>query len=143
MDPPHFSSWEAIDEYLGEARDYKTLIQDLSGTIVRTVETHERIHWPCKACQKTFATKQCLERHHDRFPLCKNWKQEDGPPLSEPVTQWAGNLIAEALKGETHKTCKFCQTEFSTVGNLNKHFASSVPCNRFAYSAVKKAFADA
>ena len=139
----HFSSFEAAHEYLGETREYDTIVQDISVTTLLTWKKDECIVWTCKACQKSFRTKQSLERHHDRFPVCKNWKEEDGFVLTEPVSQWAGNLIAEALRGETYKTCKFCETEFSSLGNFNKHFASSVPCNRLAYKAVKQAFEDA
>lgn len=138
-----FSTWEALDDYLGEKRDYKTLLVDTSGNKLMTLDKTDRIHWSCKACKKLFATKQSVERHLERFPVCKAWKQEDGLVLTEPVSQWASNVIGDAIQGKSPRHCKFCNIEFSTVGNFNKHFSTSVPCNRLAYKAVKEAFAEA
>ena len=132
----------SVNEYAFE-RNYTTHIHDENGVVIDIIKPNEIVVFPCKACTKKFASKQSLERHLDRFPLCKGWKEENGKLLSEPVTQWASNIVAEALHGETHKTCKFCKTEFSTVGNFNKHFGSAVTCNRLAYAAVKKAFQEA
>jgi hypothetical protein len=130
------------DEFAKE-RSYTIQIQDKNGSLIDTIKPDEILVFPCKACAKNFATKQSLTRHHERFPLCASWKEEDGKILSESVSQWAGNVLAEAIRGETYKTCKFCEIAFSSVGNFNKHFMSSVPCNRLAYAAVKKAFAEA
>ena len=132
----------SVKEYAFE-RTYTTHIHDENGMVIDIIKPNEIVVFPCQACTKKFASKQSLERHLERFPICKEWKEGDGKLLSEPVSQWASNIIGEALRGETHKTCKFCKTEFSNVGNFNKHFASSIACNRLAYTAVKKAFAEA
>ena len=132
----------SVKEYAFE-RTYTTHIHDENGVLIDVIKPNEIIIFPCKACTKKFATKQSLERHLERFPLCKNWKEGDGKLLSESVTLWADKIVTDAIRGDTYKTCKFCNTEFSNTGNFNKHFASSVTCNRLAYKAVKKAFEDA
>lgn len=124
-------------------RTYTMLIHDKNGNLIDTIKPDEVLVFPCKACTKNFATKQSLERHHERFPICASWKEEDAKIFAQPVNQWVSNIVSEALHGLTLKTCKFCDTTFSTVGNFNKHFASSIPCNRLAYAAVKKAFSEA
>jgi len=138
FDSPNFSPKDYACE-----RTYTTHIHDENGVLIDVIKPNEIVVFPCKACTKNFATKQSLERHLERFPLCKNWKEEDGKLLSESVGLWANKVVSSAITGANHKTCKFCETEFSTVGNFNKHFASAVACNRVAYTAVKKAFAEA
>ena len=128
---------------LAYPRDYKVQVQDSNGLVIGVVNPDETIIWKCEACTKKFASKQSLERHHDRFPICKSWKEGDGKILSESVNQWASNVVADAICGDDARTCKFCSTEFSTVGNFHKHFAGSVTCNRLAYKAVKEAFQNA
>lgn len=126
---------------LAYPREYKVQVQDSNGVIIGIVNPDETIVWKCEACTKKFASKQSLERHHKRFAVCKGWKEGDGKIFTMPVHQWAGNVVADAICGnDDFKTCKFCSTEFSTVGNFHKHFTSSVTCNRLAYKAVKEAF---
>lgn len=138
FDAPNFSPKDYAFE-----RNYTTHIHDENGILIDVIKPNEIVVFPCKACTKNFTTKQSLERHLERFPLCKNWKEEDGKLLSESVNLWANKIISQAISGEDYKTCKFCKTEFSSVGNFNKHFTSAVTCNRLAYTAVKKAFAEA
>lgn len=138
-----FQSWEAIDKYLGDQRDYTTIIQDEKGNVVRRVEKEDRIFWPCKACLKNFSTKQSLERHHQRNVVCRDWKggDEEIPKGIGNVYQWACQKIETALAEDDEYTiCRFCKQEFSNPGNLHKHFSSAVACNRLAYAEVKKAF---
>jgi hypothetical protein len=138
FDAPGFSA----NEYASE-RTYTTHIQDEHGVVIDVIKPNEIVVFPCKGCTKNFASKQSLERHLERFPLCKEWKEGDGKLISESVTLWADKLVSSAIQGETYKACAFCKTEFSNVGNFNKHFASAVTCNRLAYAAVKKTFAEA
>lgn len=132
----------SVKEYAFE-RNYTTHIHDDNGMVIDVIKPNEIVVFPCKACTKNFASKQSLERHLERFPICKGWKEGDGKLLSESVTLWADKIVSSAIRGESYKTCAFCKTEFSNAGNFNKHFASAVTCNRLAYTAVKKAFAEA
>jgi hypothetical protein len=138
-----FQSWEAVDHYLGEQRDYTTIVQDEKGNEILRLEKNERIVWPCKACLKDFSTKQSLERHHERNRVCSEWKEGDDtlPAGIGNVYQWACEKIDSAVSCEDDcRTCRFCSTTFSSPGNLHKHFSSAVACNRLAYAEVKKAF---
>lgn len=135
-------------EFLKTPRTYTTLIQDEKGELLHKIEPHEivrpigsMIFWKCDACQVEFSTKQSLERHKDRHPLCKAWKEGDEPILNESVYTWANEKIDEALSHETNsKQCKFCEVEFASVGNFHKHFKTSTVCNRLGIREIKKVF---
>lgn len=80
----------------------------------------------CVACGKTFSNASNLKAHHIRQPLCKKWID-----LLPGATK---NYIDEKFGKEDtccEKTCCVCSKQFSSVGNLNKHFASSVICNKW------------
>ncbi len=126
-------------EFLAFESNYNAVIYDISGVLDK--EKNEVIVWPCEACQKNFTTKQSLERHKDRFPLCKVWENGNEATLSESVYIWAQNKIDASLGDEkNYKKCRFCKIEFSSVGNFHKHFKSSVVCNKLGVREIKKAF---
>lgn len=127
-------------DFLQKPRDYVTLVQDDKGKVLYRIEGNEALAFQCEACLKNFTTKQSLERHHYRFPLCKNWKGGDEPVVEQSVYHWARDKIEEALSKGNCRTCRFCEKEFSTLGNFHKHFESSVVCNRLGMEEVKKAF---
>lgn len=120
-------------------KNCKTVIYDVSGAVQKTLETVIL----CEACEKTFASKQSLERHKERFPLCKSWVQDakSEPFLTESVYIWAQGKIDEALtEKDCCKKCKFCKVEFATLGNFHKHFKSSTVCNRLGMREIKRVF---
>jgi hypothetical protein len=130
-------------EFLAFEPNSTPVLYDMSGIVLDVQkETSETIVWPCEACTKNFATKQSLERHKERFPLCKNWQKGEEPVLSESVYNWAKCKITLALvkDSQNDKTCRFCDKEFSSIGNFHKHFESSNVCNRLGMRAIKKAF---
>jgi hypothetical protein len=128
-------------DFLKTRRDYVTLVKDDEGNVLYRIEGDETLAFQCQACQKNFTTKQSLERHHYRFPLCKNWKEESEPVLSESVYMWAQKKIDGALSiVDNYKTCRFCEKEFSSVGNFHKHFESATVCNRLGMREIKKTF---
>lgn len=143
----HELSGNSLDSLAFE-QNYRTLIYDISGALLHTAEGNdiilkkeEMIVWPCDACQKNFASKQSLERHLNRFPLCKLWIKDDEHILTESVYIWAQGKIDEALSHEDNcKKCRFCQIEFVSIGNFHKHFKSSTVCNSLGMREVKKAF---
>lgn len=130
-----------LQEYT-KPRSYETRIQDTSGNVVDTIKKDEILGFECGGCLKIFTTKQSLQRHHERFPVCANWEHtEDIPAGIGSVYDWAIGKIEDAITADDDfNTCKFCSTEYSNAGNLHKHLRSSVPCNRLAYAAIKKAF---
>ncbi len=130
-------------DFLKTRRDYVTLVKDDEGNVLYRIEGDETLTFQCQACQKNFTTKQSLERHHYRFPLCKNWKGGHEAVLEQSVYSWAKDKISDALtKNNTCKTCRFCKKEFSTIGNFHKHFESATVCNRLGREQIKKVFAE-
>ena len=114
-----------------------SLLYDISGTVI----SDKSVSFQCNACEKNFTTKQSLERHLERFPLCKNWSKCSESTPSESVYKWALQKLDTALMKEGDEiACRFCSTTFTLVGNLHKHFQSSVVCNKLAYEEVKKVF---
>ena len=127
-------------EFLQKKRDYVTLVKNNDGEVMYRIEGDETLAIQCQACQKNFTTKQSLERHHSRFPLCKSWKGGNEPFLQQSVYIWSRDKIDQALSKGNFRTCRFCEKEFSTIGNFHKHFESATVCNRLGMEAVKKAF---
>ena len=120
-------------------------IFDISGKLVSTIPSTEKPEWQCQACMKGFSTKQSLERHKERYELCKNWETRAKivePVPVESVHKWATRTIDEALciLTDFNPRCKFCKKEFSNIGNLHKHFSNATTCNRLAYASVREAF---
>ena len=121
-------------------------IYDTSGQLVKTLAAGETPEWQCLACMKGFASKQSLDRHKDRHPLCKDWKETNAQPvLLESVYKWATETLETALRDAKKDAilCKFCKKEFANIGNLHKHFASATVCNRLAYCSVSETFTSA
>jgi len=127
-------------EFLQKPRDYLTLVKDEKGKVLYRIEGDETLAFQCQACRKNFTTKQSLERHHYRFPLCRNWKGGDEPVLEQSVYSWSLDKIEQALTKGNCRTCRFCEKEFSTLGNFHKHFESATVCNRLGMSEIKKVF---
>ncbi len=135
-------SGSPLDSFAFEQKS-KMFIYDISGVKKEDrIEGDEALAYQCNACLKNFTTKQSLERHHERFPLCRFWEKNDEPMLKESVYNWALDKIEEALcTKENPKKCKFCEVEFASVGNFHKHFKTSVVCNRLGMREIKKGFA--
>ncbi len=128
-------------DFLQKRRDYVTLVKDEKGKVMYRIEGDETLAIQCEACLKNFTTKQSLERHLYRFPLCKGWKGGDTPVLEQSVYNWSLDKIEQALSKGNCRTCRFCEKEFSSVGNFHKHFESATVCNRLGMESIKKSFA--
>jgi hypothetical protein len=121
-----------------------TIIFDEKGKMVGSVPAGQTPEWQCVACLKGFSTKQSLSRHKTRHPLCREWEHkglETKHVFGESVYVWATRTVDQALASqEDGIRCKFCMTQFATIGNLHKHFTTAVACNRMGYLAVTDAF---
>ena len=96
----------------------------------------------CQACNKTFTNKYSLKRHEENTPVCYKWNQiktrEDG--TENPTVADGANILdmldefrLKILTTSGNATrCQYCNTQFSNTGNLNKHFRTSVTCNKLA-----------
>lgn len=131
-------------DFLAEPRTYTARIElSETGELLGLVKPDEILLWKCQACRRKFASKQSLERHHERFQLCKNWTGGDEAAPIVPVHKWISDLLEKTVSIEDENNdifCKFCKSRFSNTGNLHKHFNSAIMCNRLAYAAVKEAF---
>jgi hypothetical protein len=130
----------AAMNFLKKQRDYLTVVKDENGEVIYRIEGNETLAIQCQACQKNFTTKQSLERHLERFPLCKGWKGANEPLIQQSVYIWSRDKIDQALSKGNFRTCRFCEKEFSTIGNFHKHFESATVCNRLGMQEIKKVF---
>lgn len=98
----------------------------------------------CKGCLKWFATAGSLTRHHDRFEECRNGKnpvpiEKDNTP-NIALHKFVSDCIDKAISGKRPYQCHFCESVFSSNGNLRQHLHAAISCNRSAYKEFKKLF---
>lgn len=101
----------------------------------------------CAACMKTFTTATSLKRHEERNPLCLKWKEQltilensDKPliPISKISIQNHVKFVDFIEKAKNSSlylnnlTCKHCKNKYSNTGNFNKHYETSIMCNKYA-----------
>ena len=95
----------------------------------------------CNACFKVFTAKSSLKRHHERNPVCVKWNSLE-PSLSVnddvSIIEFIENIKNKITSTNGYNSsCKYCGVIYSNFGNLNKHYKTSVACNRLAYVAFK------
>lgn len=152
----HVLSWERNEanhsiQYKAFEETASVPMYNIEGELVRVLEPGEKSAWQCVACHKAFVTKQSLERHKVRHPLCKEWESREenkivAPPAppKESAYEWALKIVEESLSivnVDKKVACRYCSQSFSNVGNLHKHFNTAVVCNKLAYVKIKAAFA--
>jgi Zinc finger, C2H2 type len=103
----------------------------------------------CKACDKGFITDSLLTEHIDRSKSCKKWLElstdEQQIILQKPIHLFIDECITQSFLANSSTSttkfeCKFCNSSFVNKGNLNKHFSTSIACNRLCYHEFKKQF---
>ena len=98
--------------------------------------------YECEACHAVFSIKRKYLAHKDRHHECRTWLALPSESKYETVTTAIHVFLDECLKktltGTKHLQCKFCGLTFVSRGNHNKHYHSSLPCNRMAYLEFKK-----
>ena len=100
----------------------------------------------CEACSKTFTVENSLKRHYKRSPACVKWletsekKNEEKKPveLKKGLHRIVNELLETAICGKNNLKCMWCESEFTTTGNLNKHLNTSTVCNRMSYQEFKR-----
>jgi hypothetical protein len=89
----------------------------------------------CHACHKKFSTKNSLTRHEEHSPVCLKWlSQEPQDSLCHSLNLFG--IIEDAKKNsismDDTNTCLHCNSSFSNIGNLHKHYKTATTCNRLA-----------
>lgn len=98
----------------------------------------------CNACSKLFTTKASLERHWSRFPICKKlieMKNDEDIKSYKPIHKFVNDLLKEVMyisENTEQFACIYCNTSYSNLGNLHKHYDKSVPCNNLAMKHLKR-----
>ena len=135
---------ESTEEY----NQLYTIVASLSKKIppkpVETPVIDKYVKKQCKGCLKWFATAGSLTRHHDRFEECRNGKNElpidkDTKP-NIAIHIFVSECIDKAILGKRPYQCRFCESVFSSNGNLRQHLHAAISCNRSAYKEFKKLF---
>lgn len=122
-------------------------VEEKTGEKEEKAEDGDKEEVICDACNKKFTTKHSLKRHHGRSPVCNQWINLINTNTNTNfvnINTCILDYIDDIKKKVTTKTvndqlyCKFCSTEFSCVGNLNKHFKTATTCNHLAHNAFQE-----
>ena len=81
----------------------------------------------CKACGRTYTTKQNLTLHFNRQPLCQRWLNTK--ILETKLIEYIDENYEEEKSHNT--TCEFCSKSFSNKGNLNLHMKTNKICKKW------------
>lgn len=125
----------------------QTVVYDLSSS---DCQQQDQCLAVCQACNKTFANKYSLKRHEENTPVCYNWNliksreprhaNTDNAPEENNILDVLDEFRLKILTAPESKTqCQYCRIAFSNTGNLNKHFRTSMACNKLAISAFTNA----
>lgn len=125
---------------------------------VETKITEETVGNPfkCQACMKSFSNQWSLNRHLERFPACVKWielvesklkvleKSEIKQNIQNnihiiSIRDLIDDMFIKAITDNINlQRCKYCNTQFSSTYNINKHFKTAIPCNKLAITELKR-----
>jgi hypothetical protein len=108
----------------------------------------------CAACSREFTVENSRRRHYKRYPACVKWIEQHPQKVveeekveeknaEEPLKKGLHLLIVEYLEksvgsDDNKKKCRWCETTFTNMGNINKHLNTSKMCNKMAFEEFKK-----
>ncbi len=108
----------------------------------------------CPACSRTFTVETSRRRHYKRFPECVQWindhpeavveekknkKVKDDGPLKKGLHLLIVDILEKSVGcDDDKKKCRWCDTSFVNMGNINKHLNNSSKCNKMAFEEFKK-----
>jgi hypothetical protein len=143
---------EIIENEIIECAKLKTLYtpDDYDKTIINTNEqeiygetivenTTEKTEIICLACNKHFTTQNSLKRHKERSPVCLQWltiKENEIVNLYKEEVNIIDLIeqtkIQATMSNGISNKCKYCDKNFSNIGNFHKHYKTSISCNLMA-----------
>ncbi len=108
----------------------------------------------CPACSRTFTVENSRRRHYKRFPECVQWindhpeavveekknkKVKDDGSLKIGLHLLIVDILEKSVGcDDDKKKCRWCDTTFVNMGNINKHLNNSSKCNKLAFEEFKK-----
>ena len=117
-----------------QPKENKIYNLDKCDSLIPTEISNERVM--CEACCKTFSTKSSLTRHEERSPVCLKWlsiNPDKRTFYSSNIIDILENTKKSVLSAKNNEvSCLHCDTVFSNIGNLHKHFKSATTCNQLA-----------
>lgn len=104
----------------------------------------------CSACAKQFTSQAALARHLTNFTVCRRWIDTAHASRAQPLDLSTlrahpgvtGSYLAEVLAGGSSALdtrsceCCACGRAFSSTSALNRHFRSSLVCDRWRASEL-------
>jgi protein-arginine kinase activator protein McsA len=146
--PPEFQYIHFPSEYITDSSDDSTASSTISysDTCVTDTDIGETADIQCHGCSKHFTTMNSWKRHNTRSPVCQQWieiqnKKRLNYSDFECIVDFIDKIkVKVTSRDETDNihVCKYCNTSFSNMGNLNKHYKIAGMCNNMAlYSFIE------
>lgn len=100
----------------------------------------------CDSCGKIFMKKWYYTKHLKNNPVCVEWQshqnREDNLHLDKGLHIIINELVESSFTKETNLVCRWCKSDFTSVGNLHKHFTHANVCNRMSFYEFKRLLND-
>jgi hypothetical protein len=100
----------------------------------------------CESCGKLFMKKWYYTKHLKNNPVCVDWQnhpnKDDGLKLEDGLHILVNKLVEKSFTNENNQTCRWCKSNFTSIGNLHKHFTHANVCNRMSFYEFKRLIND-
>ncbi len=155
-----------LKELEGKNLTKKSLFDILSGITIETTSNNDKKHETksekeeevlepvpeptvipeaqalCDSCGKIFLKRWYYTKHLKNNPVCVEWQKhpnkDDNLHLDNAMHILVNNLLEQSLTQSNNLICRWCNSDFTSVGNLHKHFINANVCNRMAFYEFKK-----
>lgn len=92
----------------------------------------------CRGCERSFYSKEDVERHLRVTPACLEWVRQGLTPIPSmevPFFSFMEEGFHATLLGQGGKTCRFCEKPLLNRRALERHLQTATLCNRLAHHA--------